>query len=75
MSARRKLMEAVPPELRVDRVLPKPFDLEDLIAAIAEVVAYAIAHTTFAGFPAIEPKRRAGMVRFGGNTDTPCRRS
>jgi CheY-like chemotaxis protein len=39
MSARRKLMEAVPAELRVDRVLPKPFELEDLIAAVAELVA------------------------------------
>ena len=39
ISARRKLIEAVPTELRVDRILAKPFALEDLIEAVAELVA------------------------------------
>jgi CheY-like chemotaxis protein len=39
MSAYRKLAEAAPSELRVQRFFPKPFELEELIEAVAELVA------------------------------------
>jgi CheY-like chemotaxis protein len=39
MSAYRKLAEAAPTELRVDHFLSKPFELEDLLDAVNELVA------------------------------------
>jgi CheY-like chemotaxis protein len=39
MSAYRKLAEAAPSELRVDRYLAKPFEIDDLIDAVKELVA------------------------------------
>jgi two-component system, chemotaxis family, chemotaxis protein CheY len=39
MSAYRKLTKAIPAELRVDRVLAKPFELGDLIDAVEQLVA------------------------------------
>jgi CheY-like chemotaxis protein len=39
MSAYRKLAEAAPTELRVDRYLAKPFEIDDLIEAVKELVA------------------------------------
>jgi CheY-like chemotaxis protein len=39
LSAYRKLAEAVPAEVRVDRVLAKPFELEVLLEAVEELVA------------------------------------
>ena len=39
MSAYRKLAEAGPAELRVDRVVAKPFELEALLMAVEELVA------------------------------------
>jgi len=39
LSAYRKLAEAVPADVRVDRVLAKPFELEVLLQAVEELVA------------------------------------
>ena len=39
MSAYRKLAEAAPTELRVDRFLAKPFELDALLQAVEELVA------------------------------------
>ena len=39
MSAYRKLAEAGPAELRVDRIVAKPFELEALLMAVEELVA------------------------------------
>ena len=39
VSAYRRLAEAAPSELRVDRFLPKPFELDELIEAVEELVA------------------------------------
>ena len=39
MSAYRKLAEAAVSELRVDRFLAKPFELDELIEAVEELVA------------------------------------
>jgi hypothetical protein len=39
MSAYRKLTKAMPAELRVDRILPKPFELGDMIDAVEQLVA------------------------------------
>jgi CheY-like chemotaxis protein len=39
ISAYRKLAEAAPSELRVDQFLPKPFELDHLLEAVAELVA------------------------------------
>jgi CheY-like chemotaxis protein len=41
MSAYRNLLEAGASELRVNRILAKPFELEALLAAVEELVAYA----------------------------------
>jgi CheY-like chemotaxis protein len=39
VSAYRRLVEAAPSELRVDRILAKPFEIDDLLAAVAQLVA------------------------------------